>query len=110
MAAGTHWDQTCHDADTMPIVHLPEALRKYADGQRSAAVAGATVTQALTAAAAAHPDLDIRLFDDRGRVHRHLAIICRDEAIPSADLTTTAVGPDEGISVLIAVSGGQIVA
>jgi hypothetical protein len=90
----------------MPIVHLPEALRKYADGHRSTVVVGDTVVAALADLAATHPNLTVRLFDDEGRVHRHLAIIYRDAAVPWTELATTSVDPDERIDVLIAVSGG----
>ena len=90
----------------MPVVHLPQALRKYADGQDSAAVGGETVAAAVAALTVAYPDLTIRLFDDNGRIHGHLAIIYRDAAVPRDELTTTPVEPDANIHVLIAVSGG----
>ena len=87
-------------------VALPGALRKYADGQEAVPVEGATVAEALQAATVAYPELEIRLFDEAGKLHPHLAVFHDDAQVPRDALASTPVGADDRIDVLIAIVGG----
>jgi len=87
-------------------VALPGALRKYADGHETVPVEGRTVADALHAATVAYPQLEIRLFDDAGRLHPHLTVFHDDVQVHRDALTSTPVGTDDRIDVLIAIVGG----
>ncbi len=90
----------------MVQVSIPGALRRYAAGHETVPVAGATVAEALRAAAVAHPDLQIRLFDSAGSLHPHLTVFHDDDQVPRDELDSTPVGPDDRVDVLIAIVGG----
>jgi molybdopterin molybdotransferase len=88
------------------LVALPSALRKYADGHHIVPVEGATVAQALHAAAVAHPDLQIRLFDEAGRLHPHLVVFHNDAQVARDELESAVIGPEDRVDVMIAIVGG----
>ncbi len=90
----------------MISIHLPTSLRKYADGAVSVDVKPGSVDAALRELAQVHPDLAIRLFDDQGRFHPHLAVILGDEEVPRSELAHVQLEPGDSLTLLVAVSGG----
>jgi hypothetical protein len=90
----------------MPIIHLPDGLRRYADGHASFEVPGRTVAEALAAAVGAYPDLRLRLVDETGRVHPYLAVFRNDGELVRGGLEGTALAPDDGLTFLEAIGGG----
>lgn len=91
---------------TLATVRLPNSLRKYADGKRYVEVDADTIDVALQRAAAAHPDLRIRLFDDDGNLHPHLNVFFEDAEVPRNELAAKALRAGDQIYVLIAIAGG----
>jgi molybdopterin molybdotransferase len=81
-------------------------LRKYASGREFIEVDAPTVTAALRAAAAAHPDLEIRLLDTDGLLHAHLSLFHDGRQVLREAQADTSVGPDDQLEVIINVVGG----
>jgi molybdopterin converting factor small subunit len=87
-------------------VRLPNQLRSYAGGREFVDVAASTAAEALGELTLLHPELMIRLFDDRGRLHSHLAVFVRDLEVAREELDSTVVAAGDRLDLLIAVSGG----
>jgi sulfur-carrier protein len=92
-------------ADAMPKIVFTRALERFLAAP-SAAVAGATVGEALAAVFASRPALRGYVLDDQGAVRRHVAVYVN--GLPLADRAGLgdAVGPDDEIHVFQALSGG----
>jgi len=89
----------------MVAVRLPGKLRTYADGHESVDVEAATVAQALRAAVAEFPDLNLRLFDERGDVSSELVVFHRDTQVSKSELATTIVEHDDHVDIIFSVAG-----
>jgi sulfur-carrier protein len=87
----------------MAVVTLRGQLRTLAGGRPDHEVPGATVGELLHALEAAQPALRGWILDERGRVRRHINVFVGAEA--AAD--DTAVGQDDRVNVLPAISGGS---
>ena len=94
----------------MPKVHLPAALRPYADGRRLVAVelpaAGATVATLLGALGGAHPGVRDRVLDETGTLRPHVNVFVNGESVRWLDGLATPVGPDDEVWIIPSVSGG----
>jgi sulfur-carrier protein len=89
----------------MPSVTFTSALQRFLDAPR-ADVEGATVAAALEAVFAARPKLRGYVLDDQGAVRRHVAIYLNGAPLRDRRRLTDAVGPEDEIFVLQALSGG----
>jgi molybdopterin converting factor small subunit len=86
------------------LLRVPPTLAQFCGGERLLAVSGATVDDALAAAAARHPLLRGQLLDERGRVREHLHLFLNDTDV-RRDLQAALREGDE-LTVLRAMSGG----
>ena len=86
----------------MAIVRLRGPLKRLAGGAPEHTVPGATVGELLRALEAAQPGLTGWILDERGRVRRHINVFVNGEY----GREETAVGDDDRIEVLPAISGG----
>lgn len=86
----------------MALIRLRGPLKQRAGGRADHAVEGPTVREALRALERAQPELHGWILDERGHVRRHINVFVNGEA-GSAE---TAVGGDDRIDVLPAISGG----
>jgi molybdopterin synthase sulfur carrier subunit len=85
------------------VVTLRGQLRTLAGGRPDHEVRGATVGELLRALEAAQPALRGWILDERGRVRRHINVFVG----PDAAGDDTAVGEDDRVNVLPAISGGS---
>jgi hypothetical protein len=92
----------------MPTIRVPDALRRYTGGVASFPVSGGEVADALADAFRLHPALRIRLVDEAGRIHRHLVLFRNDEELPRDRAEAAALAPDDGLTFLEAIGGGQV--
>src|SRR4030066_860077 len=90
----------------MPTIRVPDALRRSPGGAASFPVSGGAVAAALADAFRLHPDLRIRLVDEAGRIHRHLAVFRNDEVLPRDGAEAAPLAPDDGLTFLEAIGGG----
>jgi molybdopterin converting factor small subunit len=86
----------------MAIVRVRGALKQKAGGQSSHTVEGATVTALLRELETAQPDVSGWILDERGAIRRHINVFVNGELAEGS----TAVGADDEIDVLPAISGG----
>jgi molybdopterin synthase sulfur carrier subunit len=84
------------------VVRLRGPLKRLAGGAPEHTVPGATVGELLRALEAAQPGLTGWILDERGRVRRHINVFVNGEY----GREETAVGDDDRIDVLPAISGG----
>jgi molybdopterin converting factor small subunit len=87
-------------------VRLPEFLRRFAGGERSHAVNGATVGEVLRDVVRLHPELGVRLLDRGGTMFAHLVAFRNGSSLPREGLMATALGDGDVIEIHAAASGG----
>jgi molybdopterin synthase sulfur carrier subunit len=86
----------------MPVVRLRAPLSELAGGQREVQLEGATVADVLRALERKHPDIEGWILDERGKIREHINVfVNRDYGREE-----TAVGPEDRLHVLPAISGG----
>ena len=86
----------------MTLVRLRGPLKDRAGEQGSHQVDGATVGDLLRGLERAHPALAGWILDERGEVRRHINVYVNGER----RLADDAVGDDDAVDVLPAISGG----
>ena len=87
---------------TVAQVALRGPLRKLAGDRPGHEVPGGTVGELLRELEQAHPPLRGWILDERGAVRRHINVFVNGEY----GALETAVGPDDRVDVLPAISGG----
>lgn len=87
----------------MPVVRLRAPLSELAGGQREVQLDGSTVAEVLQALEREHPDVKGWILDERGLIREHINVFVNREY----GREETAVGPDDRLHVLPAISGGS---
>ncbi|MBT8493636.1 MAG: MoaD/ThiS family protein [Deltaproteobacteria bacterium] len=91
----------------MATVRIPTPLRRLSDGKEEVACTGATIGEVLSALESAHPGFKEKLFDDAGKVKRHVNIFANDEDIRFLSNLETPVKDSDEVSIVPAIAGGQ---
>ncbi|MDQ6914856.1 MAG: MoaD/ThiS family protein [Actinomycetota bacterium] len=86
----------------MAVVHLRGPLKRLAGERADHALEGATVGELLRALQRAHPATEGWVLDERGLIRRHINVFVNGELGGEE----TAVGADDRVEVLPAISGG----
>jgi sulfur-carrier protein len=86
----------------MPVVRLRGPLKRLAGDRSEHAIDAATVGELLRALERRHPGTGGWILDERGSVRRHINVFVNGER---GDVET-AVGDDDRVDVLPAISGG----
>jgi molybdopterin synthase sulfur carrier subunit len=86
----------------MAVVRLRGPLKQLAGGRAEHAVAGETVGDLLRAIERTHPAVRGWILDERGLIRRHINVYVAGERGGAE----TAVGADDRVDVLPAISGG----
>jgi len=87
----------------MPVVRLRAPLSELAGGTREVQLDGSTVAEVLQALEREHPDVKGWILDERGLIREHINVFVNREY----GREETAVGPDDRLHVLPAISGGS---
>jgi molybdopterin converting factor small subunit len=87
----------------VPVVRLRAPLSELAGGHREVELQGATVAEVLQALEREHPDVKGWILDERGLIREHINVFVNREY----GREETAVGPDDRLHVLPAISGGS---
>jgi sulfur-carrier protein len=87
----------------MPVVRLRGPLKRLAGDRAEHAIDGGSVGELLTELERAHPAARGWILDERGVLRRHINVFVNGE-LGGQD---TAVGADDRIDVLPAISGGE---
>ena len=90
----------------MPVLSLPDGLRRYAGGSASFEVPGGTAAEALAAAFGAYPALRLRLVDEAGRVHPYLVVFRNEVELGRDRLAEATLAPGDRLTFLEAIGGG----
>jgi len=88
----------------MAVVRVSGPLKRLAGGRSDHQVEGATVAELLRELERAHPAVGGWILDERGLIRRHINVFVNGERGREA----TAVGPDDRIDILPAISGGTV--
>lgn len=86
------------------LLHLPRILEPAAGAVREVVVSGVTVQEALADLCTQHPTLQVRLFDEQGRLRRHVLCVHNGRATRLVEPEPLADGDE--LAILPAVSGG----
>ena len=86
----------------MPVVRLRAPLSELAGGRRELRLDGATVLEVLRALEQEHPDVGGWILDERGKIREHINVFVNREY----GREETALGPEDRVHVLPAISGG----
>jgi sulfur-carrier protein len=70
------------------------------------AARGSTVRDVLDMVFAAHPRLETYVLDDQRALRKHMRILVNGQAIRDLQRQSDAVGPDDEVWVMQALSGG----
>jgi sulfur-carrier protein len=89
----------------MAMVHFTSNLRRHVDCP-SMTAAGATVRAVLDKVFAANPRLETYVLDDQRVIRKHMRILVNGLAITDLQKQSDAVGPDDEVWVMQALSGG----
>ena len=87
----------------MALVRLRGPLKTLAGNASELPAAGDTIADLLTELEREHPALHGWILDERGRIRRHINVFVNGEKGGE----DTAVGPDDCVDVLPAISGGS---
>ena len=85
---------------------IPTPLRQYASGQKTVAVNGTTVGQALDALTTAHPDLRRHLFSEDGQLRSFVNVYLGDEDVRYLNRGETPLTNGATLSIVPSVAGG----
>ena len=86
----------------MAVVRLRGPLKQLAGDQSEHAFEASTVGELLSVLERSHPAMAGWILDERGMIRRHINVFVNGE-MGEQD---TAVGPDDRVDVLPAISGG----
>ncbi|HSV83529.1 MAG TPA: MoaD/ThiS family protein [Ramlibacter sp.] len=89
----------------MPTVEFAPALTRHVDCPRQEVPAG-TLAAALAAAFTAAPALRGYVLDEQGAVRKHVAVFVNGQMIPDRNDLTRALGPEDRVHVIQALTGG----
>lgn len=86
----------------MAKVRLRAPLSELAGGRRELELDGATVAEVLQALEREHPDVKGWILDEQGNIREHINVFVNKEIGGEG----TALGPDDRVHILPAISGG----
>lgn len=95
----------------MPLLfHIPGALREFTAGRSTVKIeySGGTVYQALCTLSAQYPGVRDRVLTEQGQIRQHINIFVGNEDVRYTGGLATKVPDGSEISIVPAVSGGQI--
>jgi molybdopterin synthase sulfur carrier subunit len=87
----------------MAVVRLRGPLKRLAGDRSEHSIDGATVLELLREIERAHPAADGWILDERGQLRRHINVFVNGELRDGE----AAVGGDDRVDVLPAISGGR---
>jgi sulfur-carrier protein adenylyltransferase/sulfurtransferase len=91
----------------MTRVVLPSPLRALADGRAEVDLEATTLDAALDALVTRYPRLRRHLYDEYGRLRGYVNVYHNDDAAPALD---APIGPDDTITIVPSIAGGDDVA
>ena len=88
-------------------IHIPTPLRVYSNKQDTVSVSASTVSEALKALTAKHPDLKKHLYSDEGKLRSFVNVYLNDEDIRYLpEKGATHVSEKDALSIIPSIAGG----
>jgi molybdopterin synthase sulfur carrier subunit len=84
-------------------VHLGSPLRQYTGGAATVSAEGTTLEEVLSDLDRRFPGMRFRMIDEQQRIRSHIRIFIGAQAAPDLQ---RAVGPQQPVHLLCALSGG----
>jgi len=85
---------------------IPSSLTRYADGHSKFNLSGLSVAEVLDLLIEQHPDLKIRLRDERGNLYSYLPMFRNEEKLPLSGLDKVSVQDGDSLEIITLASGG----
>ena len=87
-------------------LRIPTPLRGYTDRHSTVRLSGSTVDEAMTDLVTQHPDLQLHLFDEDGKLRSYINLYLNAEDIRQLEGAQTPLAPGDKLSLIPAVAGG----
>lgn len=87
-------------------IHIPTALRPYADRQATVEAEGGDVAELLQHLVHSHPQLRPHLFTADGQLRSFVNVYVNDEDIRYTGSERTPVKPSDTLSIIPSIAGG----
>ena len=91
----------------MITINIPTPLRAYTDKKASVTVEVQTVKDAIDALLSLYPALAKHLLDGKGALRSFINIYLGDEDIRSLEGQETELSPDDELSIIPSIAGGN---
>jgi molybdopterin converting factor small subunit len=92
----------------MSKIHIPTPLRQYVGKQSTVEVKAATVSEAMDALVALHPEVRRHLYTEEGKLRAFVNLYVNDEDIRYLQKEATAVNEGDNISIVPSIAGGAV--
>ena len=90
----------------MPTVRVSSVISYYTNKQTHFDVLGATALEAVQNAVEKYPALKFHVFDDEGKLRRHINLFVNDVNVKELSGNETPVGEKDVLRILMAAAGG----
>lgn len=91
----------------MAIVRIPTPLRRLTNGNAEVEADGGTIAELIDNLESHYEGLKKRICDENGTVRRFVNIYINDEDIRFLDNAETELEPDDVVSIIPAIAGGN---
>jgi molybdopterin converting factor small subunit len=93
---------------SMSKIHIPTPLRQYAGKHSIVDVKATTVSEAMNALLAQHPELRRHLYTEEGKLRAFVNLYLNDEDIRYLQKEATTVKEGDNISIVPSIAGGAV--
>lgn len=88
------------------VVDVPSEFKRYAGGGDKFELEGANVGEVLDGLLHQHPDLRVRLMNDRGELYSYLPVFLNQNKLPDRGYRSRVVNDGDRLEVIAIASGG----
>jgi hypothetical protein len=88
------------------VVEVPPEFKRYAGGGNLFEQEGSNVGEVLDGLLLRHPDLKVRLMNDRGELYSYLPIFLNQDKLPERGYRSRVVNDGDRLEVIAIASGG----
>lgn len=90
----------------MPSISIPTMMRRFTDNERSVAVSGTSVAEALQALEERYPKTVGQLYDEKGELKSFIAVFVNDTDIRLLGGKDTPLRESDEVHIIPAIAGG----
>ncbi len=91
----------------MPKIYIPTPLRPLSSGQSMLQLPGTDVASLLEALDSQCPGIKAQLYDQQGKLKRHIALFVNDTDIRELQGLETPLGERDEVHLIPAIAGGS---